>query len=285
MKNTHFHALVLLIVFALPSHGFAQEEIFLWEQGAPGFEDRKDEPQKAKDWWVKNIHNPSITVFLPPEALNTGAAVIICPGGGHRELVFDEEGTKTAKFFNELGVAAFVLKYRLSKEADSPYSVDIHPEQDMKRAMRLVRSRATSWNIDKNKIGAMGFSAGAEVVAKVAYTSTQGEVSPRDAIDKLSAKPNFQILIYPGPAGIPDTIPADTPPAFVLVANDDPCCSEPALKLLQGYRAAKLPIEAHFFAKGGHGFNMGDRSDLKTLKTWPTRLKYWIEDSGLLVKK
>lgn len=283
MKEFIRYLMFCLVIVSLP--GFSQEEISLWENGAPGFESRKNEPQKAKDWWVKNVHNPSITAFIPDKAISTGAAVVICPGGGHRELVFDEEGTKTAQFFNELGIAAFVLKYRLSKEEGSPYLVDVHPEQDMKRAMRLVRSRAKEWGIDENRIGAMGFSAGAEVVAKVAYTSTKGSASPLDVIDALSAKPNFQVLIYPGPSGIPDVIPSTAPPAFVLVANDDPCCSGPALKLLQGYRDAKLSIEAHFFAKGGHGFNMGDRSELKTLKTWPTRLKYWIEDSGILVKK
>jgi acetyl esterase/lipase len=112
----------------------------LWTNGAPGFEDRRNEPELAKDYWVRNIHNPSITVFLPPTEKANGAAVLICPGGGHRELVFKAEGIEPARYFANLGVAAFVLKYRLARETNSPYSLQIHPRQDAQRAMRLIRS-------------------------------------------------------------------------------------------------------------------------------------------------
>src|SRR3990172_4465053 len=110
--------------------------IHLWENGAPGFENRRDEPELAKDWWVRNIHNPSITVYLPPEDQATGAAVVICPGGGHRELVFNPEGHDAAAFLNSIGVAAFALKYRLADAENSPYSVEKHVRQDAYRAMR-----------------------------------------------------------------------------------------------------------------------------------------------------
>lgn len=134
----------------------------LWEKGAPGFEDRRNEPELAKDYWVRNIHNSSITVFLPPREKATGAAVLVCPGGGHRELVFKAEGVEAAEYLNSLGVTAFVLKYRLARETNSPYSLQKHPREDAQRAMRLIRSRAAEWNIDTSRLGIMGFSAGGE---------------------------------------------------------------------------------------------------------------------------
>ncbi len=257
-------------------------EIPLWSNGAPGFESRQNEPTQSKDWWVKNIHNPSVTVYAPSKEKATGAAVIVCPGGGHRELVFDAEGREAAQFLNSIGVTAFVLKYRLAKEDNSPYSLEKHVREDAYRAMRLVRSRANEWNVDPKRIGMMGFSAGGEVVALVAYGSGEGSADAPDPVDRLNGKPDFQILIYPGPAFIPKVIPDNAPPVFLLVANDDLCCSGSVLKLLQGYRAANLPVEAHIYSQGKHGFNMGNRSSLNSIKTWPHRMADWIADSGLL---
>jgi len=254
----------------------------LWPKGAPGFENRRNEPEQAKDYWVKNIHNPSLTVFLPPEEKATGAAVIICPGGGHRELVYNAEGVEPATFLNSLGVAAFVLKYRLSRQENSPYSLDKHPRQDAYRAMRLVRSHAKEWGIDSSRVGMLGFSAGGEVVAMVAYAAGNGDPGAADPIDRLNGKPNFQMLIYPGPLGIPDSISSDAPPAFLLAANNDACCSESVVRLLKDYRNAKVPVEVHLYTQGSHGFNMGNRSKLASLKTWPQRMADWLSDNNYL---
>ena len=276
---------ICFLIGLLPLAAAAQDEpreIPLWPNGAPGFEERRNEPPLAKDWWIRNIHNPSITVYLPPQEKATGAAVVICPGGGHRELVFNAEGRDAAVFLNSLGLAAFVLKYRLAREENSPYTLDRHPREDAYRAMRLVRSRAQEWHLDPRRVGMMGFSAGGEVVAMVAYPSGDGDPKAADPIDRLNGKPDFQILIYPGPLGIPETLPADAPPAFLLAAIDDPCCAEPTLRLLQKYYAAKLPAEAHIYAQGSHAFNMGTRSQLKTISTWPQRLGDWLADSGIL---
>jgi acetyl esterase/lipase len=256
-------------------------QIALWPNGAPGFENRRAEPEVAKDYWVRNINNPSITVYLPPKEKATGAAVVICPGGGHRLLVFKAEGDDPARYLNGLGIAAFVLKYRLAREEGSPYSLEKHPREDGQRAMRLVRSRAQEWGLDPNRLGIMGFSAGGEVVSWVAYTPADGDPNAPDPIDRLSARPNFVIQIYPGPLGIPATVARDAPPAFLAAADDDACCSEPVVKLLLAYREAKVPVEAHIFARGGHGFNMGYRSKLATLKGWPQRLADWLADSGI----
>lgn len=276
---------VCLVVGLFPRISVGQltpAEVPLWANGAPGFENRRTEPALAKDYWIRNIHNPSITVYLPPKEKATGAAVVICPGGGHRELVFNAEGDQPARFLNSIGVAAFVLKYRLSREENSPYSLDKHPREDAYRAMRLVRSRAKEYGIDPERLGMLGFSAGGEVVTMVAYAPGQGDAKAPDPVDRLNGKPNFQMLIYPGPLGIPETVPADAPPAFMLAANDDLCCSGPVVTLLQRYRTAQVPVEAHVYTQGKHGFNMGDRSKLNSIKTWPQRLADWMADTGLL---
>lgn len=255
----------------------------LWPNGAPGFESRRNEPEQAKDWWVKNIHNPSITAFLPPKEKATGAAVLIFPGGGHRELVFDAEGRDAAVFLNSIGVAAFVLKYRLAREENSSYQLGVHARDDAYRAMRLIRRRAEEWGVDPNRVGTLGFSAGGEVAAWVAYESGAGDASAKDPIDRLSGKPNFQMLVYPGPLGIPATIPADAPPTFAVVANDDGLAGV-IVSLLGRYRSAKVPIEVHIYAQGNHAFNMGQRTSLASVKGWPQRMADWMLDSGYLKK-
>src|SRR5438270_6703059 len=246
--------LACALVAALVADG--PEVIPLWPNGAPGFESRRDEPQLARDYWVRNIHNPSITAFLPPKEKATGAAVVICPGGGHRELVFNAEGVEPARYLNSIGVAAFALKYRLGREQGSPYSIQEHARPDGLRAMRLVRSRAKEWGIDPHWVGIRGFSAGGEVASMVAYAPGEGDPDAADPVDRLDSRPDFQILIYPGPLGIPDVIPRDTPPAFLLVANDDRGAARTIASLFQKYRDAGAAIEAHIFARGGHAFNM-----------------------------
>ncbi len=270
---------LLCLVPAVTSAQTKQFVIPLWEKGAPGFEKLRDVPEQAKDYWVKNVNNPTLTVFLPPKDKATGSAVVICPGGGHRLLVFNAEGIEPAKFLSDLGVTVFVLKYRLGRDTNSPYKVEIHAREDGCRAMRLVRSRAAEFGLDTTKIGMMGFSAGGEVVDMTAFAPNTANT---DAIDKQSAKPDFLIQIYPGPLFIPDEIPANAPPAFLLAADDDLCCSPSVVRLLEGYRKAKVPVEAHIFAKGDHGFNMGNRSKLKSINTWPQRLADWLSDNNYL---
>ncbi len=202
MRKTFLFAALLAFAAALPGNSRAQEQISLWPSGAPGFENRRTLPEEAKDYWVKSVHNPSITVYLPPKEKATGAAVVICPGGGHRLLVYNAEGRDAAQYLNSIGVAAFVLKYRLFRQ-DSSYSLEKDVKMDAYRAMRLVRSRAKEWGVDTGRIGMLGFSAGGEVVALVAYSPGMGNPQAPDPIDRLNGKPNFQMLVYPGPLGIP----------------------------------------------------------------------------------
>jgi len=277
-----------MLICLVPVVAFSQQppqEIPLWPNGAPGFESRRNEPVVAKDYWIANIHNPTVTVYLPPKDKATGAAVVICPGGGHRLLVFNAEGDEPARFLASIGVVAFALKYRLGREDGSPYSIEKHAREDGQRAMRLERSRAKEWNIDPEGIGLMGFSAGGEVVSMVAFGNTDGDhAHAADIVDRISCRPNFLIMIYPGPLGIPDVVPPTAPSAFLLAADDDQCCSPPVLKLLQRYREARIPVEAHIYTQGSHGFNMGNRSKLFSIKGWPQRLADWLADNHFLDK-
>jgi acetyl esterase/lipase len=276
---------LFFIALSLPVTLLAADEpqvIHLWPNGAPGFENRRDEPELAKDYWVKNINNPSITVFLPPKAKANGTAVLICPGGGFRELVYNAEGVEPARYLNNLGVTAFVLKYRLPRETNSPYSLNVQPREDGDRAMRLIRSRAAEWNLDTNHIGIMGFSAGGEVVSLVAYGPTDGNLNSADPVEQPTCRPDFQIVIYPGPLGVPEVVPTNAPPAFFLCADDDRFHSVVVTDLLEKFRKAKVPAELHLYAQGGHGFNMGTRSKLASIQAWPALMTNWLADNGLL---
>jgi acetyl esterase/lipase len=270
--------------FILCSAAGAQTQpqvIPLWSQGAPGFESRKDIPEEARDYWVRRINNPTITVFLPPREKATGAAVVVAPGGGFHELVYVNEGVHAAEFFNSIGVAAFVLKYRLPGEKDSPYTMD-NVRQDAYRALRLVRSRAAEWQIDPHRVGMMGFSAGGALVSLVAYAPGNGDPSAPDPIDRLNGKPDFQILVFPG-GPEPQTIAADAPPSFLIVANDDEYgCDKVTLGIFEKLRAAGVRTEAVFLSQGKHAFNMNERPNLLTVMHWPQQLADWMHDSGYL---
>jgi acetyl esterase/lipase len=274
---------VCSIVVAIPMALMAQEAppvIHLWTNGAPGFESRKDIPEAGTSAMLKSVDNPSLTVFLPPKEKATGAAVIVCPGGGFYQLTFGAEGVDAAKFLNSIGVAAFVLKYRLPRLTNSVYTME-SPHQDGLRAMRLVRSRASEWGIDPNRLGMVGFSAGGEVISMTAFGDTAGITNAPDPIDRANARPDFIVEIYPGGGGIPQTLPQNAPPAFLLVADDDDHTAA-VLKLFTLYRAAKIPVEVHVFTRGQHAFGMGGHSRLTTIKDWPERLADWMGDNNIL---
>jgi acetyl esterase/lipase len=259
----------------------AQQVIPLWEKGAPGFEARRNEPEQHQDWWYKNIHNPSLTVFLPPEGKANGTAVIVAAGGGHRELVFNPEGVEPAQYLASLGVTAFALKYRLFREPGSKYTLD-NTAEDIRRAMRTVRARAAEWQLDPHRIGVMGWSAGGEVAALVAYPPVDGNAGAADAIERVSARPDFEILVYPGPLGIPKTIPKDAPPLFLVGAADDEYVAGVLFDLTGKYGAAGASIESHIYTQGKHAFNMGQRSQFAGIRKWPERLADWLGDRGYL---
>lgn len=282
MRAPCLAALFLLAVSAgAPAQQAAPQVVPLWSDGAPGSEARRNEPEQHQDWWYKNIHNPSLTVYLPIAGKANGTAVIVAAGGGHRELVFNAEGVEPAQYLASLGITAFALKYRLFREPGSKYTLDTTAE-DIRRAMRTVRARAADWNVDPNRIGVMGFSAGGEVAALVAYPPVGGDANSRDPVERVSARPNFEILIYPGPLGIPDKVPADAPPLFLSGAADDENVANVMFDLAGKYHAAGASIETHIYAQGKHAFNMGQRSHYVSVQRWPQRLAEWLEDRGLM---
>jgi acetyl esterase/lipase len=279
-RTVLFFPLLAVCALARAQQPVTPAVIPLWANGAPGFEARRAEPEQHKDWWYKNIHNPSLTVFLPPPGKANGTAVVIAPGGGHRELVFDPEGVEPARYLASLGITAFALKYRLFREPGSKYTFE-NTAEDIRRAMRTVRARAAEWNIDPQRIGVMGWSAGGEVAALVAYPPGSGDPASKDPVERASARPNFQILIYPGGDGIPDRIPTNAPPLFLLGAADDEYVANVLFDITRKYHDAGASLETHIYAQGKHAFNMGQRSQYVSIRHWPERLTEWLADRGL----
>jgi len=256
--------------------------ISLWPKGAPGSEARAKEAEEVVGSNVCNVHNPTLTPYLPDAAKATGTAVIICPGGGHSKLCLGHEGYALAEWLRDRGIAAFVLKYRLAREKGSTYTVQEHAMADTRRAIRLVRSRAADWHLKAERIGILGFSAGGELAAYAAMKSDPGSKDTADPIEKHSSRPDFQALIYPGSTGSFQVEPG-MPPVFLAAGyNDRPDIAEGLATLYLKYKAAKIPADLHIFANAGHGF--GYRPDAKpsAAARWPERFTEWLSDSGLL---
>jgi len=254
----------------------------LWPDGAPGSQARRAEPEVVENSYIHNVHQPSLTVFRADPAHANGAGVVIVPGGGHRMLVWVNEGVMPARTLNRFGVTAFVLKYRLARETGSTYSIERDAAADAARAVRWVRAHAADYGVDPHRIGLMGFSAGGELVSLVADNPAPPSVA-NDVVDRESARPDFQILIYPGPLGVPAKAAAGAPPAFLAAGTLDKCCAPPTLTLYQQLRDAGVSAELHLFADTDHGFNVAMHSERLSLQHWPDRLHDWLSDGGWLV--
>jgi len=261
----------------------------LWPNGAPGFEARKKEQEvlKKMDFGpsVSNIHDPSLTVYLPAKEKASGAGIIICPGGGHSFLAIEHEGYTVGKWLADHGIAGCVLKYRLAREKGSPYKVDEHAYQDAQRAIRLVRANAKEWNINPKHLGIMGFSAGGDLVL---YSSTKfdnGKADAADLVERESSRPDFQILFYPA---IPKNLNFDksNPPAFLACGNQDrQNISEGLATLYLNMKKAGINTELHIYASIGHGFGFREQTPSVRLAGWPARLQDWIADVKLMKGK
>lgn len=283
MKNSKFYLLFVLII-AQTFVAYAQQypAIMLWSDGAPGANSNGGEEkvriyEPTGDHIISNIHNPSITPFIPAKEKSTGVAIIIAPGGGHRELWIDHEGYNVAKKLNDNGIAAFVLKYRLAGQENSTYTIDKDEVNDMLRAIRFVRRQSKEWNIDPNKIGIIGFSAGGEVAGLADMNSDDGLADAKDSIDTFSSKPNFQALIYPG--GSNRIIPTEqSSPAFLVCGyHDRDDISKGIANLYLKFKKQNIPAELHIYANAGHGF--GIRKDDKGASSkWLNAFIAWIND-------
>jgi acetyl esterase/lipase len=255
----------------------------LWVDGAPGSAARKDEREIAGAWYVRNVHHPSLTPFLPAPQKANGTAVVVLPGGGFSTLVFGSEGVEPSEWLRERGVAAFALKYRLPEEPGSPYSRQ-DAQRDVERALRLVRSRAAEWKLDPRRVGVLGFSAGGELASHVAHSARAAEPHAADVIERERATPDFQILVYPA-GGVPARVAADAPPAFLLVAEDDEYgCASVTRALADKLEAAGVPVKAHFLSEGKHGFHLGRDSQFPAVRAWPELLASWLDGRGYLAR-
>ncbi|MFZ5494701.1 MAG: alpha/beta hydrolase [Verrucomicrobiota bacterium] len=257
----------------------------LWPGDAPGSEGRpageKVRITERGERVVSGVHQPNLTVYLPAPGKGNGAAVIVCPGGGHRELWTDHEGHVVARWLAERGIAAFVLKYRLAREEGSPYRVDVEALADAQRALRFVRSRATEWHIDPTRVGIMGFSAGGEVAGLASRKFDPGQTDDPDPVEHQSSRPAFQALIYPGRAAAIE--PAEgNPPAFLLAGYDDRSdISEGLAEVYLRFKRAGVPAELHLYTGAGHGF--GQRATNRgPVAAWLDRFHDWLGERGFL---
>lgn len=232
-----------------------------------------------------NVSTPQIAVYRPPADNDTGAAVVICPGGGHHILAYDLEGTEVAQWLNTLGVTGVVLKYRVPfRNPEQRWRAAV---QDAQRAMSLVRSRAGEWKIDPQRIGMCGFSAGGETAALTSLFDHR-QYEPIDDVDEQSYRPNFTMLIYPG--GLVDKasetlrddirIAGDAPPMFFVHAFDDRVSANNSLLLASALKRSGGSAEVHVFATGGHGYGLRETEEPVT--HWPKFAASWLNGRGIL---
>jgi acetyl esterase/lipase len=233
-----------------------------------------------------NVSTPQIAVYRPAKEKDTGAAVVICPGGGHYILAYDLEGTEVADWLNGIGVTGIVLKYRVPFR--DPEKRWLAAVQDGQRAMRLVRSKATEWQIDPKRIGILGFSAGGEVAGLVSFFQER-QYEPVDAADKASSRPDFAVLVYPG--GFDEKgkaqlrehvkIPNDCPPMFFAHAFDDGVSVLNTLLVASELKKLGLTAEVHAYAKGGHGYGLR-HVDGQPVTDWPKPCEAWLRGIGII---
>ncbi len=262
-------------------------EILLWPNGAPGSEGKSEGARyrTLKDILIlSNIHQPSITVYLPPAKIATGTAVVVIPGGGFRSNWITKEGYRVAERFARHGIAAFVLKYRLERDLGSEYSTMEHSLADAQRALRTVRSRASEWSIDPERIGVIGFSAGGMLSGLTGVHFDKPVNNRVDAIDDLSAKPAFLGLVYGSPfdpsSPRKSEIRKDMPPVFLIAGGNDKI-AEAYPEIYQQLKAAGVSAELHLYAGVGHGFGIQAKNS-PAVAGWIDRFYDWLFTQGLL---
>jgi len=284
--------------------GEKPEVIELWpgmvpdETGAVGAEkvvmspklDRKQVEVTESTRMVTNVSKPSITVYRPAKGKDLGTAVVICPGGGYWNLYWELEGEEVAAWLNSLGVTGIVLKYRVPRRPDEPKGEPARrPLQDAQRAVSLVRSKARAWGIDPKRIGMIGFSAGGHLAIATATGFEKRAYEPIDDIDKVSCRPDFAILAYPGYLKAKDKeelapglhIPKGMPPIFLAHGGDDLISPpEHSVVLYRALKRANVPAELHIYAGTAHDFGVR-RSD-RPYATWTRSCADWLRQQGFL---
>lgn len=262
--------------------------IDLWPKEIPGLpKGEKPEIVSAKDprigERVTRVTRPRITVYRPSAAKNTGAAVVICPGGGYHILAYDLEGTEVAKWLNSIGVTGIVLHYRVPRSKTRPKHE--LPLMDLQRAISIVRHRANELGIDPKKIGVLGFSAGGHLAA-IGSTTRKRTYEPVDAADSASFHPDFSVLVYPaylnreGTVELSDEfeIGSATPPAILIHTSDDRVSSLGSIAYYTALKKSGVPAELHVFSQGGHGYGL--RPSNRAVSHWPELAEKWFDALG-----
>lgn len=252
--------------------------------GAEKVLDEHPSPKPVKR--VTNVTKPTLTIYRPAKDRDTGAAVVICPGGGYSILAWNLEGVEVADWLNSVGVTAIILKYRVPERPGQPKWAA--PLKDAQRAVSLVRSKASEWGIDPKRIGILGFSAGGNVSALACTHFDHRSYEAIDEVDQKSCRPDFGILIYP--AWLVDehedkltpefAVNSQTPPMFLAHAGDDHIRPANSAVMYLALRKAGVPAELHVYASGGHGFGL--RPTTQPCCTWPQRCEEWMRSQKLL---
>jgi acetyl esterase/lipase len=304
MKILYKVFFLILCLFYFGNMKGQNQSIPLYNGAIPNSRDNggKEKIENQDITVISNVQVPGIDVYLPTKRFATGQAVVICPGGGYWILAYDLEGTDIAKYFNTIGVAAIVLKYRLPTCGNTIESYKV-PLMDAQRAMRLVRNNAKKWNISPEKIGVMGFSAGGHLASTLGTHFDYGNKTSSDSLERISCRPDFMILMYPvisftdscTHTGSRDALlgknpdkelvkyysselqlKKDTPPAFFVHAdNDTGVPVENSLLMYKALRANKIPAELHILSEGEHGFGLGTGND--HINSWTNSLKLWLK--------
>jgi acetyl esterase/lipase len=264
------------------------ETVRLWSGKAPGEQgaippEKQDAAPNGAIRTLTNVVDPTLVLYRPEHP--NGTSIIIAPGGAYRFLSWDHEGVQVAHKFNQAGVTAFVLKYRVpTREFDPENKLAL---MDAQRAVSLVRSRAGEWGLKADKVGFLGFSAGGHLGANLSNTYTTRAYSAADDVDKTSARPDYVVLIYPGGMLMPNSTEltancrpsASTPPTFVAVAADDNGSSPASIRYWEAVKDAGVKSELHVYTSGGHGFGM--RASAGVASTWPDRAVEWMRGIGM----
>jgi endo-1,4-beta-xylanase len=286
VKRTGVDVLLLgaLLVFAMAgARAESPPKLPLWTAGAPGTVANggaeKVRITESGEHVVSNVHEPSLTVYLP-KTKGPHAAVVVAPGGGYRELWSDHEGHAVAKALNERGIAAFVLFYRLPAQEGSTYKREVEPLADIQRAIRTVRARAAEWSVDPKKVGILGFSAGGNLVMQASTKFDAGNPAAADPIDRLSSRPDFAAPIYTG--GTDWKIDAGTPPMFIVCGGDDrPQVVAGMAQIYLALRAAQVPAELHLYDGVGHGFGLR-ATNQGPVTNWLNQFVDWLRVRNIL---
>lgn len=238
---------------------------------------------------LTNVTKPTLTVYRPDSSKDTGVAIVVCPGGGYRNLAWDHEGEQVARWLNGIGVTAALLKYRVPRRPGT--SDDTPPPQalmDAQRALSLVRGHADDWGIDPKRVGILGFSAGGHLAIWASTNADRRGYEPLDATDRVDCRPDFVVAVYPGGVvkrGTSELAPeirvtSQTPPMFFAHASDDRVSTENSIQTYLALKRAGVPAEMHLYATGGHGFGL--RPSDKPCATWPQRCEEWLRSQGIL---